>query len=127
MMTDVDAITRRFIPSFALHLIISFILRQVDRINIPQAYRYEYFKENSLVRFKPTSEAELLTITVLTLEGIHAYTGNTVTNLTPLSTPSPLPLFHIQSSSVLIIAPPSNTIPSITTILATNFKHIEYI
>ena len=46
MMTDVDALARRFSPSYALHLSISFILLQVDRINRPQLYSSGYFKEN---------------------------------------------------------------------------------
>ena len=37
-MTDVDALTILFSSSYALHL------RQVDRINKPQAYSYDYFK-----------------------------------------------------------------------------------
>ena len=127
MITDVDALTRTFSPSYALHISISFLLRQVDRINRPHAYRYDYFKENAPVRIKPTAEAELLPILVLTLAGIHSHTRNTVTNLTPLSTPSTLPLFHIQSSSVLIIALPPNSIPSIATIPVMNFKQIEAI
>ena len=46
MMTDVDALTRLFISAYALHLSISFILLQVDRINRPQLYSSGYFKEN---------------------------------------------------------------------------------
>ena len=127
MITDVDALTRTFSPSYTLHISISFLLRQVDRINRPHAYRYDYFKENAPVRIKPTAEVELLPILVLTLAGIHSHTHNTVTNLTPLSTPSTLSLFHIQSSSVLIIALPPNSIPSIATIPVMNFKQIEAI
>ena len=85
MMTDVESLNRRLRPSCALHLSISFIIRQVDRINRPQAYSYDYFKENAPVRIKPTAESELLPIPVLTLAGIRAYTRNTVTNLALLS------------------------------------------
>ena len=123
-MTDVDDLIRRFSLSYALHLSIYFILRQVDIINRPQAYIYDYFKENASVHIKPTAESELLPILVLTLIGICAYTQNKVTNLTPLSNPSPLLLFHIQSSPVIIIDSPPNIIPSIPTIKATNFKKI---
>ena len=105
--TDVDAITRQFIPYYAFHLSIYFILRQVDRLNRFQAYSYEYFKENIPVRTKPTAEAELLPTLVLTLSGINAYTNNTLTNITPLSNPSPLLLFRIQYSPVLILASPT--------------------
>ena len=63
----------------------------------------------------------------LTLPGIREYTRNKVTNITPFLTPSPLPLFHIQSSPALIIASPKNPIPSIATIPAKNFKQIEAI
>ena len=94
-MTDVNALTRRFIPSCDHHFSISFILRQFDRINRPQAYIYNNFKENAPVRIKPTAEAGLLPITFLTLAGIHAHTRNTVTNLIPFLNPSPLPVFHI--------------------------------
>ena len=95
MMTDVDALTRLFIPYCVLHLSISFILRRVDIINIPQAYSYDYFKEKTPVRIKPNTEAEPLPIPVLNLSDICAYTCNTVNNPTPLLTHSPLPLFHI--------------------------------
>ena len=105
-ITGVDALARIFSPSYALHLSISFILRQVDRINRPQAYSYDYFKENAPVCIKSTAEAELLPIPVLNLARIRAYTCNTVTNLTPLSTPSQLPLFNIQSSPVLVLVSP---------------------
>ena len=101
-MTDVDALTRRFSPSYHLHLSISFISSQFDRINRPQAYSYDYFKENVQVCIEPTTKAELLPIPVLTLSGIRAYTRNTVTNLTPLLMSSSLQLFHIQSLTVLI-------------------------
>ena len=107
IMTYVSALTRRFSPSYALHLSIYFILRQVDRLNRSQAYSYEYFKENIPVRTKPTAEAELLPTLVLTLSGINAYTNNTLTNITPLSNPSPLLLFRIQYSPVLILASPT--------------------
>ena len=90
-------------------------------------YRCDYFKENTPVGIKPTAEAELLPIPVLTLEGIRAYNCNTVTNLTPLSTFSSLLCFHIQYLPVLIIALPPNTISSIATIPAMNFKTIEAI
>ena len=123
-MTDFDALTILFIPSYSLHLSGSFILHQVDTINITQAYIYDYFKENASVHIKPTAESELLPILVLTLIGICAYTQNKVTNLTPLSNPSPLLLFHIQPSPVIIIDSPPNIIPSIPTIKATNFKKI---
>ena len=104
-----------------------FILRQVDRINRPQAYSYEHFKENTPVCIKPTAEAELLPIPVLILAGIRAYTRNTVTKPTPLLAPSPLPLFHIKSSPVLILASPPNPILSLATIPSTSFKQIEAI
>ena len=68
-MTDVDDLTIRFSPSYALHLSICFILRQLDRTNIPQEYSYEYFKENVPVRIKPTAEAELLPILVFNPTG----------------------------------------------------------
>ena len=44
MIMDVDALTRQFSSSYALHLSISFILSQVDKINRPQAYIYDYFR-----------------------------------------------------------------------------------
>ena len=126
-MTDFDALAILFIPSYSLHLSVSFILHQVDTINITQAYIYDYFKENSPVYINPTAESEILPIPILTLADIRAYTHNTVTNLTPLSNPSPLPLFCIQSSPVIILALPPNPIPSIANIPATNFKQIEAI
>ena len=127
MMKDVNNLIRQFRPSYALQLSISFIFHQVDRINRPQAYSYDYFKENATVRIKPTAEAELLPILVLTIAVIRECTRNTVTNLTMFSTPSPFPLFHIQSSPVLIISLPLNPIPSIATIPPKNFKKIEAI
>ena len=96
-------------------------------MNRPKEYSYDHFKENSPVCIKPTAEVELLPIPVLTLAGARAYTRNAVTNLTPLSTPSPLSLFHIQYSPVLILASPPKPIPYIATIPATNFKQIEAI
>ena len=126
-MTDVDTLTRRFSPSYYLKISISFILLQVDRVNRPQAYSYEYFKENAPVRTKPTAEAELPPILVIFLSDIRVYNCNTLINITPLLTPSPLQLFHIKSSPVLILALPPNPIPSIATIPATNFKQIEVI
>ena len=126
-MRDVDALARQFRPSYALHIIISFILPRVDIINIPQSYSYDYFKENAPVRIKPTSEYELIHIPVLTLSGISAHTRNTETNITPLSNPLPLPLFHIQSSPVFILASSPYPILSVATIPETNFKQIEAI
>ena len=87
IIMDVSALNRQFSPSYDLHLIIYVILSQVDRINIPQAYSHEYFKENAPVCIKPASESELLPIPVLSLSVICAYTSTTVTNLTPFSTP----------------------------------------
>ena len=127
IMRDVDALARKFRPSYAIHIIISFILPRVYIINIPQPYRYDYFKENAPVRIKPTSEYELIHIPVLTLAGISAHTRNTVTNINPLSNPLPLPLFHIQSLPVFILASSPYPILSVATIPATNFKQIESI
>ena len=104
-----------------------FILPQFYRINRPKVYSYDYFKENQPVRIKPTIEAELIPILFLTLAFIRAYTRNTVTSLTILLIPSPLPLFRIQSSPVLIIDSSPNLIPSIATIPETNLKQIESI
>ena len=127
MMTDVDALTRKFSPSYDLHLSISIILRQVGRINRSQVYSYDDSKENAPARIKLNAEYEVLPILVLTLVGIRAYILNTVTSLTPLLTPSTLPLFHIKSLPVIILASPPSPIPSISTIPATILKQIEAI
>ena len=52
---------------------------------------------------------------------------NKVTNLNPLLNPSPFPLFHVQSSPVLILDSPPNPVPCIATIPAKNLKQIEAI